>query len=129
MGSSVYAFLEVYRNEGWIYPGAFVHDEAYDFALVPVNIAPASWGKFNFGVYYEASKERGFPDDMSAALKRFVDVYWEEANRPSWMTVAEMRGFYEGDGNGRFAHLDFEAMASRFDLPENHIRVVFWADQ
>jgi hypothetical protein len=129
MGTRVYAFLEVFVKNRWLYTGDFIHDEEYDFALVPKNIAPESWGAFNFAVYYEASKEKGFPSDMSAALLNFVDTYWEWANRPSWMTVAEMRAFYEADKDGRFAHIDFETISSRFKLPEAHIKVVLWADQ
>ncbi len=129
MGTAVHAFVEILSDNRWIYVGDYAHDDEYNFALVPKNIAPESWGKFNFAVYYEASGEKGFPDDLSAALKSFINRYWERSNRPSWMTVAEMRAFYEADQDGRYAHLDFEGIASQFNLPEDQIRVVFWVDQ
>jgi hypothetical protein len=129
MSTYVYVLLEVYQNNHWIHVGDFVHDEEYDFALVPINIAPDSWGKFNFAVYYEASKEKDLPPDLSTPLKIFINTHWPTPNRPSWMTVAEMRAFYDRDYNGRFAHFDFEKLANQFDLPEAHIRIIFWADQ
>lgn len=129
MSTTVYAFLEIFDDDGWRFAGNFVEDEAYDFELVPENIAPASWGKFNFAVYYNASGEKGLPPDASPSLRQFIGRCWPSQNRPSWMTIAEMRAFYESDQDHRYAHFDFERLASAFDLPEAHIRVVFWAEQ
>ena len=129
MGTNVYAFLEIKQSNQWVFAGQFVADDEYGGELVPQNIAPASWGKYNFAVYYEASGEKGFPPDLSTAVRQFVATHWPEANRPSWMTVADMRQFYESPDSSQYAHLDFETLAQPHDLPETDIRIVFWADQ
>jgi len=129
MGTIVYAYLEICDGDKWRFAGNLVKEEAYGGELVPENIAPESWGKYNFAVYYEASLEKGLPADLSLTLKQFTNQYWPDQNRPSWMTVAEMREFYNPEENKQFAHLNFEGFAQQFDLPENQIRVVFWADQ
>ncbi len=129
MGSVMYAYLEIFRDKSWVLADELEVSCEFDNTLVPKNIAPSSWGKFNFTVYYETSGEKGFPDDISLALQDFVQVHWQWANRPSWMTIKEIRDFYDNDAEGRFSHLDFEALASKYNAPETHLRVVFWADQ
>ncbi|MEZ5589303.1 MAG: hypothetical protein R3F53_00720 [Gammaproteobacteria bacterium] len=129
MSSYIYAFWEIFENGAWEYAGEYIKDEEYAFALVPKNSAPDSWGKYNFSIYYETSGEKGFPADLSEVLKAFIANYWKEANRPSWMTVAEMKDFYNKDTCGRFAHFDFQSMERKYHKPDEAVRVVFWADQ
>jgi hypothetical protein len=122
-------FWEV-RDEGeWQFAGEFVRGDEYDGVLVPQNAAPESWGKTNFSIYYAVSGERGFPDNLSATLRLFVDRFWRDANRPSWMTVEEMRAFYEKAGSEQYAHVDFESILQKQQQQPDDIRLVFWADQ
>ncbi|MCO5197866.1 MAG: hypothetical protein M9941_09010 [Anaerolineae bacterium] len=129
MSTYVYMFWEVREAGAWTYVGKFIHDIEYDGALVPQNSAPDSWGKYNFSVYYAVSGERGFPDDLSETLQNFVNTYWVDANRPSWMTIEEMRAFYEQEGSEQYAHIDFETIQQENGHQSSDIRLVFWADQ
>lgn len=128
MGTRMIAIVEVKKCGGWILGHSLQTDCDYD-ELVPRNIAPESWGKFNFAVYYEKSGEKDFPKDMSLELKKFIENHWPEANRPSWMSFREIKDFDEEDSAGRYAHLDIELFAEFADKCDEEIRVIFWADQ
>lgn len=129
MSTTVYMFWEVRRHGEWQFAGECVHSDEYDHVLVPQNIAPESWGKYNFSIYYAVSGERGFPNNLSDALRLFVDQFWQDANRPSWMTVEEIRAFYEEAGSEQYAHVDFESILQQHHLQPDDMRLVFWADQ
>ena len=66
---------------------------------------------------------------MSEVLKAFIARYWKEANRPSWMTVAEMKDCYNKKDSEQFAHFDFQSMEKKYHKPDTEIRAVFWEDQ
>ena len=129
MGTRMIAVVEIKECRSWILGHALQTDCDYGDELVPRNIAPESWGKFKFAVYYEKSGEKDFPEDMSLDLKRFVDKHWPEANRSSWMSLREIKGFYEEDSAGRYAHLDIEQFWEFADFSNEEIRVISWADQ
>lgn len=128
MSTSMYAFVEVLEDGAWRVADRSGAEESGSDPI-PRNIAPSSWGKFNFAVYYQASGEKGLPEDMSGELAKYVRTHWEWVNRPSWMTMKEMRTFFEKDKPGRYAHLAFEELAGELDASEAEVRVVFWADQ
>ena len=129
MSTQMIAVVEIKECSSWILGHALQLDCDYGDELIPQNIAPESWGKFNFAVYYEKSGEKDFPEDMSLDLKRFVDTHWPEANRPSWMSLREIKDFLKDDTAGRYAHLDIEVFAEFADFCDEEIRVIFWADQ
>ena len=123
----MYAVVEIFDGEAWQLAHPLEASCDYNGDLVPKNIAPESWGKYNFKIYYEASAERDFPEDMSLDLKAFVLNHFEWPNRPSWMTLAEITQFFESDIESRCAHLDFESLQKQFDVPADQLRIVFWA--
>lgn len=128
MSSWVYACLERRSEQGWELAQPLRPDPQFDGDLVPVNVAPESWGKGNFAHYYAISGERDLPVDLSEALRRFLDRHWEVVNRPSWMSLAEIAGHERADVNGVHAHLNAADLRTG-DCADDQLRVVFWADQ
>ena len=128
MSVYVYAFLERQLADGWELASPVGIDCDYGAAIVPLNIAPPSWGSFNFRHYYEISGERGLPTDMSEVLQAYIATHWQQLNRPSWMSLAEVQRHYDQDTNGRYAHLDAATLMASGGAAADQLRVVFWAD-
>jgi len=128
MSICVYAYLERRGSGGWLLADRLAADDGFEGHLVPLNIAPRSWGSFNFAVYYEASGERDLPADISDALRAFIDHHGIEPNRPSWWTVAEAHRFQLADHEQRFAHFDTNGLLARSNEGGLDLRIVFWAD-
>lgn len=125
MSVSVFAFVECCQDKQWqLYEAVGSrHQQPRS------NMAPESWGQFNFRVYYEQSQERGLPQDLSPGLRTIIDQFFGgQINRPSWMTLAEIIDFYHQDKSGRYAHLDWVILNSIQAHQQQDIRVVFWAD-
>ena len=129
MATRMIAIVEAKECDRWLLAHNLQTDCNYGEEMVPRNIAPESWGKFNFAVYYEKSGEKDFPEDISLELKKFIENQWPEANRPSWMSLREIKQFYEEDSACRYAHLDIEQFLEFADFSDEEIRVIFWADQ
>jgi hypothetical protein len=125
----MYAVIEVKRSNGWVLGDDLVADLDYGGERVPQNIAPESWGKYNYRIYFEGSGERDFPADLSPPLRAFIDQYWSDANRPSWMTLKEMKQVEAADHHREFAHFDVQQFSRFCDRSDDAIRVIFWADQ
>lgn len=125
MSVSVFAFVECGQDNRWqLYEAAGSrHQEPRS------NIAPESWGQFNFRVYYDQSLEKGLPDNLSKGVRAIISQYFDgQINRPSWMSLAEIIGFHQQDKLGRYAHFDCEALINIQEQQQQDIRVVFWAD-
>jgi hypothetical protein len=132
MSVQMWAFLERKCNGRWELvdiPACPERDAAAtDSDIAPTNIAPPSWGKFNFNHYYALSGDRDLPDDLSTPLRAYVDRHWPEPNRPSWMSLAEIAQHATADRDGRYAHLDWETLLKQGHADVNDLRVIFWAD-
>lgn len=129
MSTAVYAVLERRSDNGWELAHPPESDPQYPGERVPRNVAPGSWGKFNFTHYYELSGERDLPDPISKGLRSFLAAHWPVPNRPSWMTLTEIRQHEEEDAEGRYAHLNWRELGVCGQAPDDRLRVVFWADQ
>lgn len=129
MGTRMIAIAELKKCGSWVLAHELSADPDYNDELAPQNIAPESWGKFNFAVYYERSGEKDFPEDMSLELQQFIDRHWQDANRPSWISLNDLKAFHTEDAEGRYAHFDLELFSALSNHCDEKIRVVFWADQ
>lgn len=126
MSTEVYAFIEVLKTSGWV----LFQDFEKPHHQPPYNLAPFSWGDYNFTKYYEASGEKGFPKDLSCELKQIIQGQQHEwgvdaINRPSWMTITEVLSFYQSDNKNQYAHFDIDFL---MEINQQElIRVVFWS--
>ncbi|AZZ92544.1 hypothetical protein EUZ85_18180 [Hahella sp. KA22] len=126
MGACVFAFIEINHNGEWNIADNLVEDEEYEGKPVPKNVAPWWWGKSAYADIYELSGERGFPADLSAEMLSFIKEYWQDANRPSWLLMSELKHLQE-DANSRCPAIDLTLFPGA--LPDSEVRLVFWADQ
>lgn len=129
MSVTVYAFVEYKSNIDWLLftdMNKKYHEPGY-------NLAPTSWGNYNFTRYYEQSREKGLPNDLSSGLKKIIEQQqadWgdDAINRPSWLSLQEILDCYEHDNEHRFAHFDIEFLQRLEHKLKQAIRVVFWAN-
>jgi hypothetical protein len=129
MSVTVYAFVEYKSNIDWLLftdMNKKYHEPGY-------NLAPTSWGNYNFTRYYEQSREKGLPDDLSSGIQKIIEQQqadWGDdvINRPSWISLQEILDFYLQDTENRYAHFDFEFLQQLKEKLNQDIRVVFWAN-
>ncbi len=129
MSITVYAFIEIQRGTAW----KLFRDFDKRYHEPPFNLAPLTWGEFNFSKYYEFSQEKGLPKSMSPGLVHIIEQQkilfgYDAINRPSWMCFEEIIDFYKQDIENHYAHFDFEFLGQLKEEIKQNIRVVFWCN-
>lgn len=129
MSISVYAFIEIQRETAW----ELFRDFDKRYHEPPFNLAPLTWGEFNFSKYYEFSQEKGLPKNLSPDLAQIIEQqkiqFGDDAiNRPSWISYEEILDFYQQDTENLYAHFDFKFLGQLKEKQKQDIRVVFWCN-
>ncbi|WP_027710005.1 hypothetical protein [Zooshikella ganghwensis] len=100
-------------------------DENYEGVLVPKDLNPY-WGKSAYAYLYDLSGERDFPIDMSSELQNFIKECWQDANRPSWLLLSEIKSLMETDD--QLPGMP-DTLFTLSKYTDDKVRLVFWADQ
>lgn len=125
MSTYSYAFVEVKENDIWALADPLVLDENYEGVLVPKDLNPY-WGKSAYAYLYDLSGERDFPIDMSSELQNFIKEFWQDANRPSWLLLSEIKLLMETDD--QLPGIP-DTLFTLSKYTDDKVRLVFWADQ
>ena len=128
MSVSIYAFIEHKSASGW----CLYKDMDRKHHEPGFNLAPISWGRYNFDRYYEQSAEKGLPEDLSPGIQQIIEKQqadWgdDAINRPSWLSLQEILDIYKHDREHRYAHFDMEFLQQLECKLKQDIRVIFWA--